>query len=253
MAKGTIIFVIIILLIGIVIGSYISKPTKIISSSETDGNYSSISNSIISQQKITSTKSITYDRYFDSSGENLITDGNWDTGVSSIQGSTASIYITYSKPSGASKDSLWEVKDSSGTANLTIPSICWNYYSDKILLRAISSPPGYGLDVVRWECYDGDWNRQILRTNTDGIRKIYEERMWWSVKGVYRTATDKLEVSNIVKQYPSPLMSLPDRCSTSKSMGVNIDAICGALCQSSSLGYDSYDCENDRIVCNCIK
>jgi len=88
--------------------------------------------------------------------------------------------------------------------------------------------------------------------------KVYEEAMIWNPDSNFNLPTSEVSSSintnsNIVKQYPSAMMSLPERCSNAKAIEININKICGALCSSSSQGYDSYDCENDRIVCNCLK
>ena len=61
-------------------------------------------------------------------GPDLWSDGNWSTWTTALN-----IYsVVYTKPAGAQATSFWRVKDSKLTANLTIPSSCWNYDANSI-------------------------------------------------------------------------------------------------------------------------
>lgn len=70
-------------------------------------------------------------------------DGDWGTSVTDV-----TEYFNYTKPDGAQQaTSLWEVKDYNNRTNLTVTEACWNYDSDKIILR---------VTVVGPVCLEGD-------------------------------------------------------------------------------------------------
>lgn len=50
-------------------------------------------------------------------------------------GSSYHIYINYTKPSGATNNSLWQIKYNNSITNFSINGSCWNTFVDKIVLR----------------------------------------------------------------------------------------------------------------------
>lgn len=79
-------------------------------------------------------------------------------------------YINYTKPSTAMSDALWQVKYGGNAApliitNLTIPSSCWNTYSDKLSLRIYASTSPWSVSA---QCKNSTgW--QILNLTTSGV------------------------------------------------------------------------------------
>jgi len=78
------------------------------------------------------------------------------------------IYVNYSKPVGALSNSKWIVKyglELNGTwdpieRNVTIPSLCWNAFTDKLSLRMYSLMDASHTLESHGECYNGtDWER----------------------------------------------------------------------------------------------
>ena len=102
-------------------------------------------------------------------------DGDWNTYGMASSGKTAYVVLTYNKPAGAT-DAVWKVKDQSGTRNVTIPDTCWNYYADKIVLKAESDKSNAWYPKTHWYCYDGSWN-EISTDNSNA--NVYEEGIWW--------------------------------------------------------------------------
>lgn len=102
-------------------------------------------------------------------------DGDWESYGSATEGS-AFLEINYTKPAGA-VGALWQVKDSSGVKNLTIPSECWNAFPNKLKIRIVSSnwPEN---QYVKWGCWDGS-NFQFLEEAP--LSNVYEESLWWSI------------------------------------------------------------------------
>jgi len=110
---------------------------------------------------------------------NLI-DGDWDTNAS---GNGVYYYVNYTKPVGASSSSLWQIKDDTGTRNLTFDlTDCWNYYPDKLRLR-VSATSGSG---VTWWCKGSVWSgfEDVL-----GTGDVYEEAMWWNITSGFQNQT----------------------------------------------------------------
>ena len=115
--------------------------------------------------------------YTGSSVPNSI-DGNWSTYTSGNLDFT----INYTKPGNTTKSVLWRVKwlsSSVGTKNLnlTIPSSCFNYYNDKIVLR-IDSNPGFG-GRLYFQCYNGSFTN--IYTSGGIVIYIHEEGVWWDL------------------------------------------------------------------------
>jgi hypothetical protein len=128
---------------------------------------------------------------YSSSGFNSLGREAWDENWSSaaslntsgfIGGTSGQIIINYSKPYGASNESLWQVKTSNGTANRTLPDSCWNAYLHVLSVRIDSK---YNWDIggsyINSSCYNGtSW--VILDSLSTGFAEglIYEEAMYWN-------------------------------------------------------------------------
>lgn len=112
----------------------------------------------------------------DIGGWRSVVDGNWNTygAHSEVGGPSAPVWVNYSKPLVALNTSRWQVKDSLGTVNLTIPSSCWNYDPSKLYFLIES----YYDSTGAWYCWNGGW--VILRIG-GGAGNIYEEAMWWNL------------------------------------------------------------------------
>jgi hypothetical protein len=99
--------------------------------------------------------------------------GGLSTGQYGYNNDTGYLYMNYTKPSFASSTSLWQVYWSGGISeikriNYSIPSICFNAYSDKIALyykSLINNLSGYG----EIGCFDSSMNTiQISNINISG-------------------------------------------------------------------------------------
>jgi len=101
-----------------------------------------------------------------------------------------SLYINYTKPTSATSSSLWNIKDSDGTANLTITS-CWSESPLKFKLDFTS----HDLD---WQCYNGsDW--ETLQASSGGyFSTIYacEETMLWNISSLGEMSSTSTNISN---------------------------------------------------------
>lgn len=139
-------------------------------------------------------------------------DKNWDT--YSYGGTTGSFYyFNYTKAIGAT-GALWKVKDGTQTVIVSIPSSCWNYDSNKIMLKALSVYCGGGTACspswvcgdstpcynVVWFCYTGEGeyiNHQAVENPawvmlrnpanfhstapSSTLARIYEEGIYWKI------------------------------------------------------------------------
>lgn len=125
--------------------------------------------------------------------------GNWADGSFSTFTAATELqrdgYITYTKPSRASTKSLWQVKDTTGKVNLTIPSSCWDAnaniiefkfsHIDVVAIPGFSTAAWYCKNVTQWQEL-----RENNGTHAGGVDLIYEESMWWdNGKGLFTTTT----------------------------------------------------------------
>jgi len=127
----------------------------------------------------------------------LAYDGDWDTvSMCAVGSDNCYIYINYTKTENAKSNSKWMKKDADGIINLTIPQVCWDYYSDELIFRMHSDALAPGHTI--WECFDGSWNELY---DDYGTRGLYEEAMWWNITydSVYRVCNNgtAVGVSNI--------------------------------------------------------
>jgi len=122
-------------------------------------------------------------------------DGDWNTyGYNTLVASTEYMYVNYTKPNNII-NVKWEVKDAVSTANLTLPSLC--YQSNIIQLRIGSKEAGAS-DQALWDCYNSTtWIN--LRTSTAGANNkwIYEEAMIWGVGTGIGIANATLTIQNL--------------------------------------------------------
>jgi hypothetical protein len=105
-------------------------------------------------------------------------DGNWSIDGRSLASNISTLYINYTKPSGSSSSSLWQVKDTLATANLTIDSACWS--QSKLQFQVISKETTP--IQTNWSCWNGtSWKqlRGISGGSDNTYRFIYEEAMFW--------------------------------------------------------------------------
>ena len=100
-------------------------------------------------------------------------DGNWTTAGWGLTTNQGYLEVNYTKPVGAKDSSLWQVNP--GDNNLSIPTECWDYDSDTLVLRAHSSDAS---NNDFFECHNSTgW--QILQEGSTGY--IAEEAMWWDI------------------------------------------------------------------------
>lgn len=86
--------------------------------------------------------------------------------ATSNDGSWAYLNVNYSKPVGATNDSIWRIKiggwqgGGNGIQDLSLPSSCWNYDANKVILRlqmrSCSEAP---TQKTYAQCYNGGWNQ----------------------------------------------------------------------------------------------
>ena len=109
------------------------------------------------------------------SGHNpeLAYDGNFDTQADGIE-----YRVTYMKPLGAMNDgTLWKVRRAwSAGEMLTIPSSCWNRYSDKIVLHIA----GLG-NPSTWLCENATGEIALDYHSGWAFPQIYEEAIYWNI------------------------------------------------------------------------
>ncbi len=101
-------------------------------------------------------------------------DGSWTT-VGYRSNSDGTLYINYTKPTDSTNYSLWQVKDSSGTVNLTILQSCFDYNPTQISLNVLST---YITGVVSWSCLNSSGWNTLRSISTSGF--VYEEAMIWN-------------------------------------------------------------------------
>jgi len=101
-------------------------------------------------------------------------DGSWSTSATGGSSPSNYIYVTYYKPLNALNSSLWQVRDSQSTRNLTIINTCWSQSTLQFRIQGSSSS-----NLVSWQCYTGaTW--QTISTFT-GSNLAFEEAMYWDI------------------------------------------------------------------------
>jgi len=114
-------------------------------------------------------------------------DGDWDTHAYNIE-----IYVNYTKPATAKSSSLWQVKDTDSITNTTRNislSTCWDGYSDKVVLKGITTGAGVSY-YARYYCHNSTIWVEVLNMSVGALRNdIYEEAMWWDLDATTVTIT----------------------------------------------------------------
>jgi len=133
---------------------------------------------------------------------NAVIDGNWSSysrsntnnGGSCTFNSTG--FINYTKPTGATNLSLWEIKTQLVNTNLSIPVACWNGNQNTMIFKVNSGfcdiPTGYFTEL---SCFDSsNWVVMNKSNNSAGLdtMNIYEEAMRWNI-GI-NTTTQATEI-----------------------------------------------------------
>jgi hypothetical protein len=124
------------------------------------------------------------------STNNQWNDGDW--GTSAILTTGDNHYVNYTKPLMASReDSIWKgrIGASAVYVNKQIPSSCWDYDENKLILRFRADTDG-GL-----QCYNGTWN--TLAYAASGFARIYEEAMIWNFSKQIFTINTNSQIPNI--------------------------------------------------------
>lgn len=99
-------------------------------------------------------------------------DGDWET-YTNLGDTIGAVY--YYRPEDATNDSQWQIKDGTGTYNLSLPNECWS--ASVLLLVSVNS--GGQSD---WSCLDDSWNfYPLYQSSSSGAENRYEEAMWWDV------------------------------------------------------------------------
>lgn len=112
------------------------------------------------------------------SGGRLTIDGDWTTYEEVQDVGEGQVFINYTKPLGATKYSLWQIKDNSSNLprNISLES-CWQDTAPQVRLWAVSYSSDGG--AVSWYCHDGasyiNLNYTLLNIG------VYEEAMWWDI------------------------------------------------------------------------
>src|SRR3989337_2062461 len=133
-------------------------------------------------------------------------DGNLNTYYTTTSG-MGDKYINYTKPAKVINSSIWFssyftvnalFETTNRTTNISIPSSCWTYLSDKIMFD-INGTIAASNPRTRWYCYDGTW--QLLKTSENtgsfGGSGIYEEAMIWGVGTGIGIANATLTIQNL--------------------------------------------------------
>ena len=105
-------------------------------------------------------------------------DGNWGTGA------IASVYdayqhAIYTKPQYA-VGALWQVKDSGGTFNLTVPQSNFSYNSTSLnfqLVSVVGAPAGNN----GWWIFEANIGGTQTRLRSSSSNTLYEEGIWWDM------------------------------------------------------------------------
>lgn len=126
---------------------------------------------------------------FDGSWDNVsaLIDGNWNTAASITCGTPciANFYANYSKKTNKA-NAIWQIRDGtnlgSGYFNLTIPDDCFNYNSDKLLLRIFNIEAFNFVTYfeLNYTCYNGSEWKVLRNHQSGGFLYNYEEAIIWN-------------------------------------------------------------------------
>ena len=115
-------------------------------------------------------------------------DGNWDTfakGDSVFIGEWSTLYVNYTKPTGAISG-LFQIApcDDLGvnkTLNITVPSICFNANSSILSFRLVLNSFSAGSGT--YQCWNSS-NWQQIGEGGEQDGNIQEEAMWWNIRNI---------------------------------------------------------------------
>ena len=153
-------------------------------------------------------------------------DNNWITWGGSVISEYATVYLNYTKILNSTLNTLWQIKSGNNSGgsenesiNLTIPSSCWNYDPDKLVLKAVSLKAG--ASSVEWYCHNNTGWQSLKRYSKEGDtpRQIYEEAVWWHIRNS-SIATDNFNISNFARGSYNWDISCSDMAGNSNSSGV---------------------------------
>ena len=105
-------------------------------------------------------------------------DGDWDTFAIAYNGALLS--LNYSKPAD-SLSAMWQVKDSAGLYNLTIPDSCFNADANILMLQANAWTSDWETFYLDWQCYNGTGLELLGESNYFGYGQPYEEGIYWNI------------------------------------------------------------------------
>ena len=111
---------------------------------------------------------------------NNLIDGDWSTNGYADSGWTSTLLINYSKPLNVMSDSVWQVKNNTGTFNYTIPVDCWSNNSGILQLK-VESKTAVSNDAVFLYCNNGSWKPFETYGVKTGSNLVFEEGMFWAV------------------------------------------------------------------------
>jgi len=132
------------------------------------------------------------DSYSFSSSRPEVIDGNYS---SSSYRFTA--YLNYSTPSYATNQSLWQVKDSGATTNLSLSS-CWN---ESVIQLKIESNDDVFNRIGEWSCYNG--NSWVALRSSSTEYTIFEEGIYWANETLLYVTPSYWNPQNISSTYTS--------------------------------------------------
>ena len=113
-----------------------------------------------------------------------IYDGDWGT-YGRSKYSESQLFVNYSKPVGATAESLWEVKNGVQDVEYTLPSDCFSQEPIRLQLQS-HQMGGYGNGL----CYNGtDWTQVFSDTAGQSSAMIYEDGMKWDIAEPPTTTT----------------------------------------------------------------
>ena len=107
-------------------------------------------------------------------------DADWDTYGNTYPNEAGTLRVNYTRPPGAQNNSMWQIKTTDGTENISMNAICWDAFTNTTSLELasvyINANPA---TIVR--CRNATTFIDI-KTNTGGSQ-IFEEGMWWNISG----------------------------------------------------------------------
>ena len=149
--------------------------------------YKNFNNYTLYQETANSTSTIA--SYTCDSNCSHVYDGNWNTGVTltgALEVNSSVWNMNYTKPSfsiNATLQMKYRNDTDEYTENLTIPDSCFDYSSDRILVRLNAYKNSYyGTDATYiLQCYSSRWEtlKTWIKTFSNANSAFYEEGLYW--------------------------------------------------------------------------